>query len=167
MGKMYYCDYCDKRMRDDPNIKKKHNEGLPHQKARNEHYAHYKTAQEILRDEYKKKPCAKFPNGSCQFGASCRFSHYTPAQIEKVKEQAEIERQQKTSRQESKIYSKNMIDEFMRRRKSAKQQNDQRLIREFFNYPEELLKHQDELPPSLRLITPEILQTDFKPTFFG
>lgn len=43
MGKNYYCDYCDKRLKDDPNIKKKHTDGLPHQKARNEHYAQFKS----------------------------------------------------------------------------------------------------------------------------
>lgn len=43
MGKKYYCDYCDKQFKDKPNIKRKHIEGLPHQKARNEHYAQFKS----------------------------------------------------------------------------------------------------------------------------
>lgn len=43
MGKKYYCEYCDKRFKDDANIRKKHIEGLPHQKARNEHYALFKS----------------------------------------------------------------------------------------------------------------------------
>lgn len=43
MGKKYYCEYCDKRFKDDPNIRKKHIEGLPHLKARNEHYAQFKS----------------------------------------------------------------------------------------------------------------------------
>lgn len=60
-----------------------------------------------------------------------------------------------------------MIDDFMRRRKSAKEQKDQRLLRDFFNYPEELLKHEGKLPPSLQPITAEILRKDFKPTFYG
>lgn len=41
----------------------------------------YLAAEEILRDEQKKKPCAKFPIGNCQFGAMCRFSHYTPEEL--------------------------------------------------------------------------------------
>lgn len=45
MGKNYYCDYCDKRMKDDSSIKKKHIEGLAHQKARNEHYAQFKSTK--------------------------------------------------------------------------------------------------------------------------
>lgn len=43
MGKKYYCDYCEKSFKEDPNIRKKHIEGLPHQKARIEHYAHFKS----------------------------------------------------------------------------------------------------------------------------
>lgn len=43
MGKKYYCEYCDKSFKDDSNIRKKHIEGLPHQKARQEHYANFKS----------------------------------------------------------------------------------------------------------------------------
>lgn len=44
-------------------------------------------AEEILHEERGKKPCAKFPNGQCQFGASCRFSHFTPFQIAHLQQQ--------------------------------------------------------------------------------
>lgn len=60
-----------------------------------------------------------------------------------------------------------MIDTFMKKRKLAKEQSEQRILREFFNYPEELLKHEGELPPSLRQIDAKTLQKDFKPNFFG
>lgn len=42
MGKKYYCEYCDKRFKDDVNIRQKHLNGLAHQTARNDHYAKYK-----------------------------------------------------------------------------------------------------------------------------
>lgn len=42
MGKNYICDYCDKRFKDDPNIRKKHDSGMPHQIARKEYYAKFK-----------------------------------------------------------------------------------------------------------------------------
>lgn len=54
-------------------------------------------AQEILNDELKKKPCAKFPSGMCQFGAMCRFSHYLPAELAKLKQKGK--------------HSKNLLDQ--------------------------------------------------------
>lgn len=70
--------------------------------------------------------------------------------------------------QEEKVYSKRVIDTFMTKRKMAKEHGNQRLLREFFNYPEELLKYDDgELPPSLKPIDVEMLQKEFKPIFFG
>lgn len=46
----------------------------------------FKGPREILEDEQKKRPCGKFSSGNCQFGATCRFSHYTPAQLAKIQE---------------------------------------------------------------------------------
>lgn len=43
--------------------------------------------KEILKSEETKKPCAKFPNGACRFGPTCRFSHYTGAQLAKLRQQ--------------------------------------------------------------------------------
>lgn len=45
MVRNYYCDYCDKRLKDDVQIRKKHIEGLQHQKAMKEHYALYKCSE--------------------------------------------------------------------------------------------------------------------------
>lgn len=42
MGRNYYCDYCDKRVRNDIQIRKKHIQGLQHQTAQSEHYAKFK-----------------------------------------------------------------------------------------------------------------------------
>lgn len=42
MGKNYYCEYCDKRLKNDAQVIKKHIAGLAHTAARNEHYARYK-----------------------------------------------------------------------------------------------------------------------------
>lgn len=47
MGKNYYCEYCDKRFKNDANIRKKHINGLPHQTAQKEHYAQYKCNSKI------------------------------------------------------------------------------------------------------------------------
>lgn len=42
MGKNYHCDYCDKKLKGSIGVRKKHIEGLLHQKARIEHYAQFK-----------------------------------------------------------------------------------------------------------------------------
>lgn len=42
MGRNYYCEYCDKRMKDDAQIRKKHIDGLQHQTAKTEHYNKFK-----------------------------------------------------------------------------------------------------------------------------
>lgn len=44
-------------------------------------------AQEILKSEETKKPCSKFPSGTCRFGPTCRFSHYTGVQLAKLRQQ--------------------------------------------------------------------------------
>lgn len=38
----YYCEYCDKRFKNDINIRKRHFAGLAHQNAYKEHYAKFK-----------------------------------------------------------------------------------------------------------------------------
>lgn len=109
MGKNYYCEYCDKRFKDDKNIRKKHIDGLYHQTAVKRHYAKFKGKiwkcfslslilkiipivfyisgpKEILIAESKKKFCTKFQSGSCQFGALCRFSHYTPDELAEIQQ---------------------------------------------------------------------------------
>lgn len=45
MGKNYYCEYCNKRFKDDLNIRKKHINGINHQTAQKQHYAKYKGNQ--------------------------------------------------------------------------------------------------------------------------
>lgn len=45
MGKNYYCDYCDKRLKNDAQVIKKHIAGLAHTAARNDHFANYKGKQ--------------------------------------------------------------------------------------------------------------------------
>lgn len=86
------------------------------------------------------------------------FHYFVTAQTE---EQIQIESQQ------PKIYSKDLITNFLENRKLAKEQKEQRMLRKLFNYPDELLKIVDELPPSLRPIDPKELKIDFSPKFFG
>lgn len=69
-----------------PSIVKTHNNGIVHQKIVQEHYQQFKDPETILAEESKKKPCTRFANGQCQFGSICRFSHYSQAEINALKE---------------------------------------------------------------------------------
>lgn len=86
MGKRYICDYCDKTMVAAPAIVRTHNNGLIHQKLVQEHYQQFKDPETILAEESKKKPCLRFSKGECNFGGVCRFSHYTPEQLQTLRE---------------------------------------------------------------------------------
>lgn len=55
----------------------------------------------------------------------------------------------------------------MEKRRLAKLEKERQFLREFYKYPEELLKRENELPPSLRPLDPELLRKDFKVHFFG
>lgn len=105
MGKNYYCEYCDKRVKNDAQVIKKHIAGLAHTAARNDHFAKYKgetnntsneidficllrfyilDPQTILTEESQKTPCQRFFRGDCKFGGNCRFSHYTADELSKL-----------------------------------------------------------------------------------
>lgn len=78
-----------------------------------------------------------------------------------------IEHQKVLESQRPKTYSKDLIEGFMKRRKLAKEQRDRQFLKDFFKYPEELLKREHELPPSLKPYDPELLRQDFKLELFG
>ncbi|XP_043261833.1 zinc finger matrin-type protein 5 [Colletes gigas] len=82
MGKRYYCAYCDRSFKDDPEARKKHLSSLQHAKNRADHYNMYKDPEVILKEECAKTPCKRYLTiGDCAFGLGCRFSHYTPQMI--------------------------------------------------------------------------------------
>lgn len=66
-----------------------------------------------------------------------------------------------------KIYSKHLITEFMKKRKEARIQAEEKKLRENFKYPPELLKNIESLPPSLRPLDVKMLETHSEKTFFG
>lgn len=78
-----------------------------------------------------------------------------------------IDEQRERESHQPKVYSKKLIEEFVRKRKQDKEQQEQKFLKEFFNYPEKWLRIQHELPPSLRLIDPNVLKKDFQINFFG
>lgn len=80
---------------------------------------------------------------------------------------AHIDEQRERESHQPKTYSKKLIEEFVRKRKQTKEQEEQQFLKKFFNYPEKWLRIQHELPPSLRLIDPNVLKKDLPIIFFG
>lgn len=78
----------------------------------------------------------------------------------------DIEEQIKRNKQ-PKIYSRELIDEFLKKRQIAEIDKKKRILNEFFKYPDELLKIVDELPPSLKPMDPSLLSSNFELKFFG
>ncbi|XP_052864714.1 zinc finger matrin-type protein 5 [Anopheles cruzii] len=87
MGRKYYCDFCDKRIQNDSLIIKKHTEGLPHLRAKAEHFEQFKDLEQIVQESKGKTPCRSLQTGNeCMFGALCRFGHYTDKQLWEIQQ---------------------------------------------------------------------------------
>ncbi len=73
LGK-YYCDYCDKQFQDTPFHRKRHLQGVQHQRAKALWYA---SLREPNADSFGGGGvCNRFlTTGSCQYGDSCKYYH--------------------------------------------------------------------------------------------
>ncbi|KAI5658452.1 hypothetical protein M9H77_27245 [Catharanthus roseus] len=77
MGK-YYCDYCDKEFKDTPGARKRHLQGVYHQRAKALWYDSLRYGNQVPDPESigKKGVCNRFVRtGSCQYGDSCKYYH--------------------------------------------------------------------------------------------
>ncbi|KAG9459882.1 hypothetical protein H6P81_004390 [Aristolochia fimbriata] len=76
----YYCDYCDKQFQDTPAARKRHIEGIQHQRAKALWY-------DSLKEGGARGICNRFVRtGFCQYGDACRYLHpqqnrENPAQV--------------------------------------------------------------------------------------
>nr|CAD7588323.1 unnamed protein product [Timema genevievae] len=112
MGKIYYCDFCDRSFVDGHDARKKHLMGSMHLRLRKEHYDSLRAyvfysdettpfiysldAATILTEESAKVPCKRFRNtGECVFGGNCRYSHYSQEQLWELRQQVTEEAKQK------------------------------------------------------------------------
>lgn len=86
LGK-YYCDYCDKQFQDTPAARKRHLQGVQHQRARALWYdsirhqdQHGGGSSLLLPDgTLAKGICHHFVRtGACKYGDSCRYFHPKP-----------------------------------------------------------------------------------------
>ncbi|AQK89641.1 C2H2 and C2HC zinc fingers superfamily protein [Zea mays] len=86
LGK-YYCDYCDKQFQDTPAARKRHLQGVQHQRARAlwydsiRHQDQHGGASSLLLPDgtLAKGICHHFVRtGACKYGDSCRYFHPKP-----------------------------------------------------------------------------------------
>ncbi|XP_032899049.1 zinc finger matrin-type protein 5 isoform X3 [Amblyraja radiata] len=90
MGKTYFCDYCGRSFQDNLHNRKKHLQGVQHQRAKKFWFDSFRDNATILVEELAKKPCRKFlQSGQCDFGANCKFSHMTDEDIQKLRQKVE------------------------------------------------------------------------------
>ncbi|KAK6119091.1 hypothetical protein DH2020_047163 [Rehmannia glutinosa] len=75
LGK-YYCDYCDKQFQDTPASRRRHLQGVAHQRAKALWYDTFRLNQVQDPLSMSKGVCNRFiRTGSCQYGDSCKYYH--------------------------------------------------------------------------------------------
>ncbi|KAG0563111.1 hypothetical protein M758_8G004800 [Ceratodon purpureus] len=75
----YYCDYCDKQFYDTPKSRKRHLQGIFHQRAKKQWFDSFRDQESGSTQDGNRPPCTFFlRTGTCQYGSECRFEH--PAQ---------------------------------------------------------------------------------------
>ncbi|KAL0335389.1 UNVERIFIED_CONTAM: Zinc finger CCCH domain-containing protein 3 [Sesamum radiatum] len=96
LGK-YYCDYCDKQFQDTPAARRRHLQGVVHQRAKALWYDSLRSSSQLGLDQVQdprsvgKGVCNRFvltrfsyhekrllflnPKGSCRYGDSCKYYH--------------------------------------------------------------------------------------------
>ncbi|XP_057792233.1 zinc finger CCCH domain-containing protein 3 [Salvia miltiorrhiza] len=81
LGK-YYCDYCDKQFQDTPPSRRRHLNGVAHQRAKALWYDALRSSSQLAPDQVDdfqsvgKGVCHRFVRtGSCQYGHSCKYYH--------------------------------------------------------------------------------------------
>ncbi|XP_059480963.1 zinc finger matrin-type protein 5-like [Neocloeon triangulifer] len=149
MGRRYHCDYCEKSFKNDVVSIKKHLSSLHHERARQEYHAQFKDLATILQEESAKRTCSRFANGDCQFGAMCRFSHYSPGQLQFFRQQVEEERRKKSEEPS--------LTDWLQKRSTALEQHklpctsgsEDNVNRVVWAPPPSISMHQN-LPPSLQ-----------------
>ncbi|XP_057963094.1 zinc finger CCCH domain-containing protein 3 isoform X1 [Malania oleifera] len=75
LGK-YYCDYCDKQFQDTPSARKRHLQGLQHQRSKALWFDSFKDPYQTYPESFTKGVCNRFiRTGFCQYGDSCKYLH--------------------------------------------------------------------------------------------
>ncbi|XP_073986371.1 zinc finger matrin-type protein 5 [Rhodnius prolixus] len=82
MGRRYYCEYCDRGFTDVVDSRKKHLNGISHQRLKKIYYCKVRDLKTLVAEERQKDSCRRFRNtGSCPFEEACTFTHYTNQEL--------------------------------------------------------------------------------------
>lgn len=158
MGKRYYCDYCDKTMVSSISIIRTHMKGVPHQKLVNDHYQQYKDPETVLKEESIKNPCSKFARGECKFGSICRYSHYTPYELNEIRlKVATKTNKEKDPQTFFEINNKEQIKSINTDKKYTTMYDENGVTHVFPWTYNDLFDNYDNLPPSIK----KLKSTDF------
>ncbi|KAM4707750.1 zinc finger matrin-type protein 5 isoform 1-T2 [Discoglossus pictus] len=115
MGRRYFCDYCDRSFQDNLHNRKKHLNGVQHQRSKKVWYDLFRDPSEILEEEQSKKICRRFiQSGECVFGPGCRFSHMSLQDLEALK--AHVEAERRIKEEQSRQAPPCMIDSWLEER---------------------------------------------------
>ncbi|KAJ8393914.1 hypothetical protein AAFF_G00054470 [Aldrovandia affinis] len=147
MGKRYYCDYCDRSFQDNMHNRKKHLNGVQHDRAKKAWFHSFRDAAAILAEEQTKKPCRKFNlTGQCGFGTSCRFSHMTERDMANLEQQIEDEKCQREEPEKRGMSPERSVSDWLsRREKRQAALNSGRVLEE----EEEAAPEHSDIPPHL------------------
>uniref|UniRef100_UPI00358FE273 zinc finger matrin-type protein 5 isoform X2 n=1 Tax=Myxine glutinosa TaxID=7769 RepID=UPI00358FE273 len=90
MGRRYFCDFCGRSFQDNLPSRRRHIGGAQHQRLRRAWYEANRDTATLLAEESQKRACRQFLiTGRCEFGSSCRFSHYAPEQLEMLRQETQ------------------------------------------------------------------------------
>uniref|UniRef100_A0A023F197 Putative u1 snrnp-specific protein c n=1 Tax=Triatoma infestans TaxID=30076 RepID=A0A023F197_TRIIF len=162
MGRRYYCDYCDRGFTDVVDSRKKHLNGISHQRIKKIYYSRVRDLKTLVEEEKQKEICRRFRStGSCPFEEACTFTHYTTQELSAF--EAQVREQEK---KKNELPSLPPIQEWLNKRKlNATERAEGTVSMYGSNNPLKEYSFQS-LPPSLRPISFEAMD-NLQFTFWG
>ncbi|XP_026477637.1 zinc finger matrin-type protein 5-like [Ctenocephalides felis] len=123
MNAKYHCDYCNISFKDDGTKRKTHLNGFAHNRAKNEYLLLHRDIRDIIQQESAKQPCVRFLNGMhCNFGASCRFTHYSPPELDNLRRIADDHERKRMARRvfKSESSGRDLLNSWLMKRNKIK-----------------------------------------------
>merc|ERR1711976_406268 len=111
-------DYCDKLFPDNLTQRKRHLQGVYHQRMRKNHYESMRDPAVILAEELNKPPCRNFlSKGYCDFDRNCKYSHLTDEEKHRYQELV----QARKKRKKKNLGKEPTVDDWLAKRAATKE----------------------------------------------